>query len=97
LETPLLQAELVQLPHPNFIGEVLQPFDHLHGFLRTCSNSSMLEQVKVLLGLEVPGLDVVLQVGNHLPLPAGHPSVGAVQEKAVGSHFSSTLLLNKLS
>ena len=57
----------------------------------------MLEQVKVLLGLEVPGLDVVLQVGNHLPLPAGHPSVGAVQEKAVGSHFSSTLLLNKLS
>jgi len=39
-EPSLLQAEQNQLPQPFLIGEVLQPPEHRHGLLWTCSNSS---------------------------------------------------------
>ncbi|KAK4830276.1 hypothetical protein QYF61_009369 [Mycteria americana] len=56
LEPPLLQAEQPQLSQPVFIGEVLQPSDHLHG-----PPLDSLQQVHVLLMLEAPELNTVLQ------------------------------------
>ena len=44
-----MQAEQAQLPQPVFIGEVLQPSDHLHGLLWTPSN--------ILFVLAAPDLD----------------------------------------
>ena len=40
LQPSFLQVEQAQLPQPVFIGEVLQPSDHLCGLLWTLSNSS---------------------------------------------------------
>ncbi|KAK4808881.1 hypothetical protein QYF61_007996 [Mycteria americana] len=83
-EPSLLQAEQPQLSQPVFIGEVLQPSDHLHG-----PPLDLLQQVHVLLMLGAPQVDAVLQVGshksgvkgqNHLPRPAGHSSFDAAQE-----------------
>ncbi|XP_014803059.1 PREDICTED: complex III assembly factor LYRM7 isoform X1 [Calidris pugnax] len=75
----LLQAEQSQLSQLVFVGEVLQPSDHLCG-----PPLDLLQQVHVLmLG---PELDAVPQVGyhdsrgegeNHLPRPAGHASDAA--------------------
>ncbi|KAK4819077.1 hypothetical protein QYF61_025310 [Mycteria americana] len=56
----LLQAEPPQLSQPVFIGEVLQPTDHLHG-----PPLDSLQQLHVLLMLGTPELDAVLQVGPH--------------------------------
>ncbi|KAK4812888.1 LOW QUALITY PROTEIN: hypothetical protein QYF61_024244 [Mycteria americana] len=56
LEPSLLQAEQPQLSQPVFIGEVLQPSDHLHG-----PPLDSLQQVHVLLMLGSPELDAVLQ------------------------------------
>ncbi|KAK4826701.1 hypothetical protein QYF61_010916 [Mycteria americana] len=56
LEPSLLQAEQPQLSQPVFIGEVLQPSDHLHG-----SPLDLFQQVCVLLMLGAPELDAALQ------------------------------------
>jgi len=39
-----LQAEEAQLSQPVFTGEVLQPSDHPHGLLWTCSSSEILKE-----------------------------------------------------
>ncbi|KAK4830718.1 hypothetical protein QYF61_013168 [Mycteria americana] len=84
LEPSLLQAKQTQLSQPIFVGEVLQPSDHLHG---SCLDS--LQQDHVLLMLGAPELDAVLQVRshqsrveekNHLPQPADHVSFYAAQD-----------------
>ena len=57
---PTLQVEQAQCLKPFFIGEVLQPFDHLH--------SPLLDTVQKLHAFLVLGaldLDTVLQVGSH--------------------------------
>jgi len=73
----------VQFPKPFFIGEVLQPSDHLSG-----PPLDPLQELHVLPVVGVPGLGAVLQMGsqkswvegdNHLPLPAGHPFFNAAQ------------------
>ena len=54
----LLQTKQSQLPQPNFIGEVLQPFDH------SCGPAlDPLQHVFPLLG--DPDLDAVQQEGPH--------------------------------
>ncbi|KAK4823457.1 hypothetical protein QYF61_002293 [Mycteria americana] len=84
LKPSLLQAEQPQLSQPVFIGEVLQPSDHLRG-----PPLDSLQQVDVLLMLGAPELNAVLQAGsrksriegqNHLPQPAGHASFDAAQD-----------------
>ena len=68
-----LQAAQAQLPQPVFIGEVLQPSDHLCG-----PPLDPLQQLPVFLVQGAPDLDSVLQMGphegrverdNHLPVP----------------------------
>jgi len=94
----LLQAEQPQLSQPFHIAEVLQPSDHLCG-----PPLNLLQQLHVLLVLRAPELDAVLQVGshqsraegqNHLPCPAGHASLDAVQDVIALDlrHISSQLL-----
>ena len=82
-EPSLFQAKQAHFPQPFFIGEVLQPCDHLSGPPR-----DLFQELCVLLVLGAPGLDTVLQMGphnswvegdNHLPLPAGHSSFNAAQ------------------
>ena len=60
-----------------FIGEVLQPSDHLHG-----PPLDLLQQFLILLVLGALGLNALLQMGPHkgrvdadnpLPHPAVHP------------------------
>ena len=80
-EPSRLQAEKPQLTQPAFVGEVLQPSDHLHG-----PSVDLLQQSHVLLVLGAPGLIAVLQLGshksriegqNHLPWSASHISLDA--------------------
>ncbi|NXJ45685.1 KLH29 protein, partial [Spizaetus tyrannus] len=59
-EPSLLQAEQHQVSQPVFIGEVLQPPDHLRG-----PPLDPLQQVHVFLTLGPPELKAVLQVGSH--------------------------------
>ena len=56
----LLQTEQAQLPQPVFVGEVLQPPDHLSG-----PPLDSLQQLPVFLVLGAPDLDTVLQMGPH--------------------------------
>ena len=51
----LLQAEQAQLPQPVFVGEVLQPSDHL-----CVPPLDPLQQLPVFLVLGAPDLDAVL-------------------------------------
>ncbi|KAK4831476.1 hypothetical protein QYF61_017724 [Mycteria americana] len=105
LEPSLLQAEQPQLSQPIFIGEVLQPSDHLCGL-----PLDSLQQVHVLFMLGAPELDAVLQVEshqsgaegqNHLCRPAGHASFYAAQdtvgllgcERTLSAHIE--LLINQ--
>ncbi|KAK4826482.1 hypothetical protein QYF61_009478 [Mycteria americana] len=83
-EPSLLQAEQPPLSQPFFIGEVLQPSDHLRGF-----PLDPLQQLHVFPVLRAPELEAALQVGshqsraeeqNHLPQPAGHASFDAAQD-----------------
>jgi len=71
----LLQAEQTQLPQPVFVGELLEPLDHLLGPPLT-----LVQHIRVPPMLGAPELDAGLQVGshegrvkgqNHLPRPAG--------------------------
>ena len=83
-EPSLLQAEQAKPPKHVFKGEVLQSSDYLCG-----PSLDLLQQLHVFLVLGAQGLDGVLQMGphegriekdNHIPLLAGHPSFGAVQD-----------------
>ena len=58
-EPSFLQAEQAQLPQPVFLGEVLQPSDHLFG------PPLQPQQLPVFLVLETPDLDAVLQMGPY--------------------------------
>jgi len=60
LEPSLLQAEQVQLPQPVFVGEVLQPSEHLCG-----PSLDLLLLLHIFPVLRAPGLDAVLQMGPH--------------------------------
>lgn len=53
-------AEELQLSPPGLIGEVLQPFGHLHG-----PSLDPFQQFDVLLVTGAPELDPLLQVGSH--------------------------------
>ncbi|KAK4829890.1 hypothetical protein QYF61_007282 [Mycteria americana] len=57
-EPSLLQAEQPQLSQPVFIGELLQPSDHLHG-----PSLDSLQQVHVLIMLGAPELDADFRWG----------------------------------
>ena len=81
-EPSLLQTEQAQLSQPVFIGEALQPSDHLCG-----PALDLLQQLHILLVLGAPGLDTVLQmraqegrmqVDNHFLHTAGQPSATAL-------------------
>ncbi|KAK4821719.1 LOW QUALITY PROTEIN: hypothetical protein QYF61_000262 [Mycteria americana] len=61
LQPSLLEAEQPQLSQAVFIGEVLQPSDHLHG-----PPLDSFQQVHVLLTLGPPELNAVLQPGIWL-------------------------------
>jgi len=89
-ESFLPQAEQSQVPQAVFIGEVLQPSDHLCG-----SPLDLLQQLLILPVLEAPGLDAVLPMephkgrverDNHLPFPAGRPSADAAQDTTGIAH-----------
>ena len=93
----LLQAKQAQFPQPFFIGEVLQPSDHLCG-----PPLDVLQQLCTLPILGASGQDAVLQIGpckgradgdNHLPLLVVHPSFYAAQDVADLSGCKSTLLV----
>jgi len=56
----LLQAKQAQFTQPFFIGEVLQPSDHLCG-----PPQDPLQELHVLPVLGATGLDTVLQMGPH--------------------------------
>ncbi|KAK4827689.1 hypothetical protein QYF61_020823 [Mycteria americana] len=85
-ELSLLQAEQAQLSQPVFIGEVLQPSDHLHG-----PPLDLLPQVQVLLLLGAPDLNAVLQGWrlSHFPEqpvpmldnPLGEEKIPNIQSK----------------
>ena len=71
MEPSLLHTQQAQLPQPFFIGEVLQPSEHLHG-----PPLDPLQQLHIFLVLGALGLDAILQMGpykgrtqedNHLP------------------------------
>jgi len=81
MEPSLLQAKQAQLSQLFFSKAVLQPFDDLCG-----PPLDPLQKFYFSPVLSDPGLDTVLQMraqkarveeDNHLPLPAGHPSVNA--------------------
>ena len=92
----LLQVTQAQLPQPFFIGEALQPCDHLHDL-----PLNLLHQLHIFSVLEAPELDAVFQMGPHkdriqgvnpLPLPAGNPSSDADQDIVGLPSCKSTLL-----
>ncbi|PKU46486.1 hypothetical protein llap_3205 [Limosa lapponica baueri] len=94
-EPSLLQAEQRQLFQLVFIGEVLQPSDHLQS-----PPLDPLQQVHVPSVLMTPELDAVLQMGspesraegqNRLPQPAGHASFYAAQDAGGVLGCQSTL------
>ena len=73
----LFQAKQAQHSQPFFIGEVLQPPDHLHS-----PPLDPLQKLYIIPVLGAPGLDTVFQMGPHkgrvegdslLPLPAATP------------------------
>ena len=90
-----MQAEQAQLPQPLFIGEVVQPSEHLRGLLRTHSNSFTSS-----LCWEGPGLHAALHLGPHEsraeadnPLPAlWNSSVDTAQGTAGLPGHKRTLL-----
>jgi len=60
MELSILQAKQAHLPQSLFIGEVLQPSDHLHG-----PPLDLLQQPLIPPVLGAPGLDTVLQMGHY--------------------------------
>jgi len=67
-----------------FIGEVLQPLDHLHG-----PPLDLLQKLNIFPLSEAPDLVSVLHMGpcggrverdNHLPCFVGHPSSDAIHD-----------------
>jgi len=97
LQPSLHQAQQPQVSQPVLLGEVLQPSGHFCG-----PPLCPLQQCRVFLVLRAhPELDAGLQVGshqsrvegqNHLPPPAGHPSLDAAQD-TVGHLGSKHMLL----
>jgi len=85
------QAKLCQLV---FIGQMLQPFDHLHG-----PHLDALQQLSIIPVPGSPGSHTVLQVGpyksrvegdNQFPLPADHLSCHAAKGTTGLSEFKCT-------
>ena len=72
-----LVSEQAQLPQPSFTEELLQPSDHLHGLLWTCSNISMsflcwVPQARAQYS-RMCSHKGRAEGYNHLPCPAGSP------------------------
>ena len=90
-EPSLLQDEQSQLPQPLLIGEVLQPSDHLSD-----PPLDPLQELHVLpvLGCSTPdgASQDLSRVGNHLPLPTGHPFYNAAQSTVGLPGCKQTLL-----
>ena len=59
-EPSLLHTKQAQLPQPFFLGEVLQPSDHLCG-----SPLELYGQLSILIALGDCDVDAVLQIGPH--------------------------------
>ena len=59
-ESTLPQAKQAQFHQPFFLGEALQPSDHLCG-----PPMNPLQQRRIFLVLEAPDLDTVFQMGPH--------------------------------
>ena len=85
LEPCFGQSKQAQLPQPFFIGEVLQPFDHLHGpaptaLLLSCTGGPR-------PGCSTPGgvLQGQIRGGKSPPNCAGHPSFDVFLELITGS------------
>ena len=60
LESPPLQTEQIQIPQPVFVGEVLQPCEHLHSL-----PLDSFQKPHIFIELGALDKDAILQMGHH--------------------------------